>query len=133
MEHQSILLGFARMQNHGNDTFFIRVLEADYSMRPPNLNSSNEVAWIFLLMRCLLLLIGSYFKYILYSYLLEQYTQKEWSSINKLILISAIIQHANIINACLYNALVMTSGRFLLAHARWYCTLSMLLFQFSLC
>ena len=135
LENESIAMGFADGQTQNNYDVFIHILEADLVTRP-GLRLQKELQTELQLVGCgicwLLLLIGSYFRYILYMYLIEKYKIKESKPIDVLILVVSITQHVRVVVLTLRVTMIVSTGTLLeYIPGPWFCTFSRLVFQFE--
>ena len=81
------------------------ITDAISVLRPGLLNRSKGFQSWIVASQWFITLIGSYFRFILYEYIYDQYKKKKSTPIDLLILISSIIQHT----AALISAIVITS------------------------
>ena len=121
LENQTIAIGFTDGQTQNEHDFLIHIIEADKATRPVLLRLQKQFQWVICAIGWLIILSGSYFRYILYTYIFEQYKIKEFKPIDVLILVATIIQHANIVSWVLYYTLVILSDTSLEYIGQWYC------------
>ena len=128
LQNETIGLGFAE----NSYDIFIHILEADDTTRPVFLRLQKQIQWIICGIAWLLIVIGSYFRCILYRYLYEQYKVKGLTPINTLILVTCIIQQVNIVNFVTAFTLIVANDTSLEYIGLWYCNISKWFFLFEL-
>ena len=77
--------------------FTIQILEADSIITPVVLKLDKHIQWIACGICWVFVLIGTYFRYFLYSFLFDSYKSKESKPIDILILIISLVQHCNVV------------------------------------
>ena len=131
LENKTITIGFTDEQFQSNDDFLVHILEADNVTIPVVLRLQKQVQWLICVIGWLMVLIGSYFRYILYTYLFEQYKIKEVTPINVLIVVASVIQHVNVAFFMLWCSFIFFND-ILLEYWNTYCVPTKLLFQFDM-
>ena len=98
-ENRSISLLFSDKQltdiNDFNHVFIIT--DSEIITLPKLLNFSNDLIYTLVTVHWVVLLIGSYFRYIVYEYLYQQYKEKSVKTVDRFILVIALIQHLGIL------------------------------------
>ena len=74
---------------------WIHVIEAKAGILPNILQLPKTIQWLTIVGGWLLFLIGTYFRFIFYEYLFQQYKKKELTIVNKLSLIVCLLHHLN--------------------------------------
>ena len=128
--NHTIELGYFREQIEQDISFGIEILEADIVIIAYLVRLDKPVQWVVCAVAWLLLLIGTYFRYILYSFLFDSYKAKENKPIDKLILVITLVQHINILSFLIRLTLMFSNDG--IVGAKWYCAISSLFFQFDL-
>ena len=84
-------------------------------------------------MAWLSLVIGTYFRFIVYKYLFQQYKKKELTSVNKLSFTVVFIDHLSRTSGALATTLVILNGKGLdhVVGGYWFCTAQVLFGQFA--
>ena len=121
LKNQTIGLGFIDEQTHNRHDFFIQILEADDVTKPVFLNLQKSVQWIICVIAWLIILVGTYFKCILYAYLFEQYKLKQLTPINILIIAASSIQHVGAVLFVLWATLVVIGDASPEYIGQWFC------------
>ena len=133
LENETIALGFADGQTQNIYDLFIRILEADLATRPGLLKRQKEIQLVGCGICWLLILIGSYFRYFLYTYLFEEHKIKESTPIDVLILVGSIVQHVGVVVLVLWGTMIVSTGTSLeYIPEPWFCTFARLVIQFEL-
>ena len=108
LHNKTVVIGNISLIQGIGETLFIHVLEGRDSMRPLILRSVPKSAWIVCGIAWCFILIASYFRCILYSYLCRKYREKQMTSIDVLILVHSIIQHLANISRILFFTLLLS-------------------------
>lgn len=95
--YQDIVMGHVGNQFGNESDLVIYILEAESVIIPKLLKLSKQVQMIVFMVIWSLILIGSYFKAVLYKYLYEKYTSKSFNNIDTLILVESIVRHVQVI------------------------------------
>ena len=110
------------------------ILEATNVMRPSILNISKHFQWLIWGIRWLLILIGSYFRYIMYEYIFCQRNRKELKPLDIPTLLVSVSQHLSVVIFAIGATLtIVTDARLDDIGGNWICTLSKPLIRFDLC
>ena len=135
MENESISLNFRSIQTHERFDFMIRAIIAEDLMEPGIIQRDKKSQWLTVGGSWISILIGSYFRLIMYRYVYEMYKKKEFLPINKLIIVVALVQHLNQVNSALTTTLIVLNEDSLdhVFGGLWYCYFSTILIQFSVC
>ena len=114
---------------------FIYIHEAEDVMWPDVLQRSKHLQWLTLLVTWVPVLIGTYFRYILYDYIFEQYKKKELTLVNKISLVISLTHHLQIIMVSLTTTLMILHGDNLsnVAGGYWFCTIFLHYNPYALC
>ena len=108
VRNKTVVIGNISLIQGNGETLFIHILEGRDSMRPLILRSVPKSSWIVCGIAWFFILIASFFRYFLYSYLCRKYREKQLTSIDVLILVHSIIQHlANISRILFFTLLLM--------------------------
>ena len=132
LTNQTIGLGFNREETDNSQDFFVHIFEADDVTKPVFLRLQKLIQWAFCVIAWLIILVGSYFKYILYKYLFEQYKLKELSPINILIISASAVQHVSIVLFVLGITLVVIGDASLEYIGQWFCVPTKLFIAFDI-
>ena len=89
---------------------WIHVIEAKAGILPNILQLPKTIQWLTIVGGWLLFLIGTYFRFIFYEYLFQQYKKKELTIVNKLSLIVCLLDHLNMANGALVTTLIILTG-----------------------
>ena len=103
----SLALDFNNVENKGD--FFIHIISARDAMMDSILGMPKMLQWVMLGICWIIILIGSYFKYMVYKYLYLKHKTKDFKPINILILVNAIIDHLTVLSLALTYTLVITT------------------------
>ena len=107
VRNKTVVIGNISLIEGNGETLFLHILEGRDSMRPLILRSVPKSSWIVCGIAWFFILIASYFRYILYSYLFRKYREKQLTSIDVLILVHSIIQHLANISRILFFTLLL--------------------------
>ena len=88
----------------------IEVLEAKDVLQPNFLERPKTVQWSMVSVDWLLVCIATYFRLIVYEYLIQQYKKKELTTVNKLNLVVILIQHLSRTSGVLVGTLLVLNG-----------------------
>ena len=133
LENQTITLGDTNGHTQNKYDLLIHILQAEDAMRPHVLGIQKEFQWTICGIVWVFILVGSYFRYILYSYLWQRHKMKESKPIDILILVATVIKHANIVSFVLGTTLMVLNDTSLEYIGQWYCVSIRLLYQFDAC
>ena len=99
--NSDIIVRFANRQLTNLSEFdnTITISESEDITVPKLLSYSNELQYTLMTIWWSFLLIGSYFRYIFYKYLYQQYKNKSKKTIDRLLLVIAVLHHLFIIFA----------------------------------
>ena len=94
---------------------------------------SNYKLWMIFGLCWLIFGIASYFKQVFYSYIFDQYKQKQFKPIDLMSLLVAIIQHISILVMTIRFSLIFLFGT-TMEHldGGWFCSLSKILVRFDI-
>ena len=105
-----------------HDVIFINMVDANYAMDYNILRIEKYAQWLIIAFVWTTILIASYFRYILYSYLFQQYKTKEFRPINGLILFTSILEHATLVLLAVPYTIMVCVGAPLQAFTGpWFC------------
>ena len=116
-----------------NDMSFSLYLHSVSDAMIPELNKESK---FFQILCCIynwiFVLIGSFFRFIAYKYLVRKYKENNFTSINVLILVLIVIQHSNNVMYLITEFLIVINDSSL-EHVTgpWFCIASSLLFKFE--
>ena len=108
VRNKTVVIGNISLIQGNGETLFLHILEGRDSMRPLILRSVPKSSWIVCGIAWFFILIASYFRYILYSYLRRKYKEKQLTSIDALIMVHSIIQHLANISRILFFTLMLS-------------------------
>ena len=131
IENKSMWLG---LELYDNEVYsWIQILDAKDATFPHLLAKPKPIQWFILSVFWLPLIIGTYFRSIVYGFLFEQYKKKELTSVNKLSFAVILTDHLNNAIMILGTTLMITnSGSLhLVVGGDWFCTLSILYGHFA--
>ena len=95
---------YGQTENH-ND-LIIHVINADNDVHLALIDAPEEEQWLGCGSMWLIFLISSYFRYILYDYLFEQYQLNQLKPISVLILLVAVLDHVQLFLNAIYHTLI---------------------------
>ena len=75
----------------------LNISESEHVALPKLLNQSHELQYTAITIYWTCLIVGSYFRFILYRYLFQQYKEKSVKTIDRLILVIALVPHLHIL------------------------------------
>ena len=134
IENKLIALSLRSIQTFSSFDFSIHVMDAEDLLMPAVIKRYRHQQWLTIGVSWMSLLIGSYFRLIMYQYVIEQYKKKELTPVNKLTFIVALVQHADQVVGTLSTSL-MILNRDSLDHVfsgLWYCYSATILTQFAI-
>ena len=101
----------------------IHVVNADSDVHLPLIDAPEEEQWLVCASVWTLFLIGSYFRYILYEYLFQQYKSNELKPLNILTLVVAVLNHVNTLLNVMYDTLITINNDSLenVTGGIWFC------------
>ena len=110
IENKSIWLGLEQYE-HENDVYsWIQILEAKDARIPQLLQKPKPVQWLLLVLFWPPLIIGTYFRSIVYGFFFEQYKKKELTSVNKLSFAVILTDHLSNAILTLTTTLIILNG-----------------------
>jgi len=130
---ETLELGYYR-KGTANDLYFvIEILDAHSINRTPLLSLDKNIQWTIVGFCWLFLLIGTYFRYLLYSFLYGSYKAKDNKPIDKLILVLTLIQHISIVLVVIRITLLFSyEAKLHETVGEWYCTMNDVIYTFDL-
>ena len=124
LENKSIGLGLEK-NKHENGYFpWMQILEAKDAIFPNILENPKPLQWLHLSSAWIPLIVGTYFRFIVYEYLFQQYKKKELTSVNKLSLTIVLADHLSRTSGALATTLDILNGESLhhVFGGDWICT-----------
>ena len=119
---ESLAVSLRFNHDESQEYSFVQIITAQDAMTDSILGLPKEVQWLMLISCWTILLVGSCFRYILYTYLYRQYNNKEFTSINTLILANAISEHVTIVFLALaYTILIVADTSLENVVGPWFC------------
>ena len=116
-----------------NYNLIIEILDAHSINIVPVLKLDKYIQWIILGFCWLFLLIGTYFRSLLYFFLYGSYKAKDNKPIDKLILVVTLIQHFNIILYVIRITLLFSyDAKLHETVGEWYCTITTFIYTFDM-
>ena len=94
---ENIAVGYYDEQSNTYLDFTIHILEADSATTPRIFQLDKHIQWIICGICWAFVIIGTYFRYLLYSFLFDSYKSKESKPIDTLIYIISLIKKINIL------------------------------------
>ena len=111
----------------------ILILEATNVMRPPILTVSKQLQWLIWGIRWFLILIGSYFRYIMYQYIFCQWKSKALKPIDIATLLVSMSQHLSVVlYAIAATMTIITDTRLDDIGGHWFCLIARVFIKFDL-
>jgi hypothetical protein len=112
---------------------WIQVLEAKDIMWPNLLRIPKTSQGVLTAASCLLFIIGTYFQFIIYEYLYQQYKKKELTIVNKLGLVLYLMRHTHSAFGVLAGTLIILNGDALnsVVGGHWFCIVFIHYSQFA--
>ena len=131
---ENLKIGYYGEQTNNYLNFSIQVLEAESIITPKVLNLDKHIQWTVCGICWVLLFVGTYFRYLLYSFLFDSYKSKESKPIDTLILVISVVQHINIVLFVTRLTLILLNDTNLdQIGAQAFCIASGLIYQFDVC
>ena len=119
---ESLAVSLRFNHDESQEYSFVQIITAQDAMTDSILGLPKEVQWLMLISCWTILLVGSCFRYILYTYLYRQYNNKEFTPINTLILANAISEHVTIVFLALaYTILIVADTSLENVVGPWFC------------
>ena len=109
IENDTIALSLESTKDANYSKLFIHVIEAENAIRPFVLWNERNIQWINEGICWLSVAIGSYFRFILYLYLLKRYKAKELTPINRLTMIVVIVQHLENVTSSIASTMIVAA------------------------
>ena len=133
LENQTISLNLERNNTHNDFQSWIYVVEANDYMSPRLLEKPEKIQWFTLSGYWFSILIGTYFRFIVYEYLFQQHKNQELTAVNKLSLVGILTQHLSRASITLALTVTVLNGESLhqVAGGHWYCILQRVYCHFS--
>ena len=136
IKDQTIPLGKFIFKNISNVNFSLFASKADDMVKPWFLDHSNSFKTFRCTYQWSLIVIGSYFRYIVYKQLFKSYQKKEFSHIEVLLTILISIQHLNMMMYLFSTALMMATDASYPESLGYvagtcFCNIHMLLYRFD--
>ena len=101
-----------------NSQLLVNILDANDSMRPFYLRAVGKYVWFVCGVGWMLAVMGSYFRYILYSFMFKKYRKHQLTPIDVLIFVSTSLQHlTNLMRMVFYTILISDGNNF--EHWEW--------------
>ena len=111
----------------------IHILDSKSMVRPDILTISKPFQWFICVICWIVIVIGSYFRHILYKYLFDQYKQKESRPIDILTLVLTTSHHLTIVfHAILLTLIVLMNTNVNDILGNWFCVFSKAIVTFDL-
>ena len=119
-----VLLHVKQSKNILSDERF-HILDSENILWPDVLYLSKSLQWSICGFCWIAILVGSYFRHILYKYLYNRYKKKDFKYIDVLTLVAAVAHHFSIIfHAILITLIVLQEANANYIVGNWYCELS---------
>ena len=133
IKEETLILGNYTERIDNDFNFVIGILEAHKMNLPPLLKLDKHIQWIVCGLCWFFLLVGTYFRSLLYSFLYGSYKEKDSKPIDTLILVLSIIQHINIASFVIRLTLHFSyEAEFLETVGEWYCLSNGIIYHFDL-
>ena len=127
----SLAPDFNSVENRAD--FVIHIIRASDAMMDSILGIPKTSQWVLLGICWIIILIGSYFKYIVYKYLYLKHKLKDFKPINILILINAIIDHLTVLSLALtYTLVIITETSLKDLTGPWFCYPVTIMYRFGI-
>ena len=134
IENVSILLGIEPDTDENSFYSWIHVLEAYDAIFPNVLQKPKPIQLLVLaIVAWLPLIIGTYFRFFFYEYVLQQYKNKELLPVNILALVVVLTDHLNRTSGAITRTLLLLNAESLdrVAGGYWFCTAQILYTYFA--
>ena len=131
--NESISLEIQGDEEQMNDFVFVNSLED--ATRPKQLFRSKSSQWLNVFLSWIfVMIIGTYFRFILYEHLYEQYKKKDFTPINALILTTTLLNHLGLIVITVSRTLIVFNDTALanIPGLSYYCTFRQYFVQFTI-
>ena len=134
IENTSFSLNLRSFKNHNSFDSSIYVVEAEDLLMPAVIKRYRNYKWLTVGVSWISVLIGSYFRLIMYQYVIEQYKKKELTPVNKLNLVVALVQHLHQVVSALSASLMILYDDSLdhVFGGLWYCYFATTLTTFGI-
>ena len=133
LDNNSIPLGLHQNGERTNASVFI--FEAEDAAYPEQLFRSEtsqwanvSLSWIFVM------IVGTYFRFVLYEYLYEQYRENDFTTINALTLVTSLLQHLGLFVITFSRTMIVLTGTSLtrIPGLHSFCTFRQYFVQFTI-
>ena len=133
LRNKTVVIPNHNVETESHKDLIFHVINANNDIHLPLIDAPEKERWLVFVSVWSLFLIGSYFRYILYKYMFQQYKTKELGSINILTLVIAVLNHVNSLLNVLYNTLVIINNDTLdnISGGLWLCILLIYYSAFS--
>ena len=127
IENKTVFLNLKKDELQNDFHSWIQVVDARDFVSPRILEWPKEIQWLLLSVFWFLFIIGTYFRFIFYEYLFQQYKNKELTEVNKLSLVICLTHHLCIVSVSLVPTLTVLNGESLdkFVLGQWYCILQL--------
>ena len=133
LQNLSISLAFDLNNVENKGDFVIHIISASDAMMDSILGYSKLLQWVMLGVCWIIILIGSYSKYIVYVYLYLKHKIKDFKPINTLILVNAIIDHLTVLSLALtYTSVIATDNSLKDFTGPWFCYPVTIMYRFGI-
>ena len=119
-----VLLNFKQSNNISSEERF-HIFDSENILWPDVLKLSKSLQWSICGFCWIAILVGSYFRHVLYKYLYNQHKKKDFKYLDVLTLVAAVAHHLSIIfHAILITIIVLQEANANCIIGNWYCELS---------
>jgi hypothetical protein len=135
IDNKTMLLNLEKDEFSNDFYSWFQVVEANDFISPVILKRTKVVQWLTISLFWLPIIIGTYFRSIVYKFLFRQYKNKELTEVNKLHFAVCLTDHLAIASTTLAATLIVLNGESLdqVAGGHWFCILQMIYSRFALC
>ena len=133
LNNNNIPLGLHQNGEWNNASVFI--VEAEDAAYPEQLFRSETSQWVNVCLSWIfVIIVGTYFRFVLYEYLYEQYRKKEFTTINALTLVTALLQHLGLVVITFSRTMIVLTGSSLtrIPGLHSFCTFRQYFVQFTI-
>ena len=109
LQNETIFLNL-RVKDRSSDNITFHISEALNVILPAQLLIPNYLQSIICFSGWIFLIIGSFYRFVVYKHLFQEYKKKNLSPINVLIIFSCWINHFSVLIALIYETLVVYYG-----------------------
>ena len=133
MENETMLINLESDELQNNFSSRIEIVKVEDFLYPAILKRTKLSQWVIVFLFWLPIIIGTYFRFIIYEYMFRQYKSKELTEVNKLMLVVRLTNHLFIVCIPFATTLMVINGESLdqFTVGQWYCILQMVYIRYA--